>query len=233
MASEREERLAAEIALLESMYPDQATFNHDSQELSYRINDANLRIRLTDGYLVDSLPVILSANFAKQDLRNSFKETINSQTAGEEVLDTIISAFDELVDRLINEEILSEQEASKSSPQDDTKTTIIVYLHHLLNTNKRKLCLSPSHTDISGVTKPGYPGVLVYSGPSRAVHQHVNELKAQNWQAFQVRSEFEGEQWEFKHGTGVIEVEGMGDVVVEVNVQPGRKEAFMEAMRMK
>ena len=232
MASEREERLAAEVALLESMYPDQAAFNPKSQELMYTTGIASLQLRLPDSYLVESLPTVLSANVGKQDLRDSVKASVNDQAAGEEVLDSIILSFNDIVEELAARES-SNVDVSPSSPQDDIQTTIIVYLHHLLNTNKRKMCLSPSEPSISGVTKPGYPGVLVYSGPSRAVHEHITELKAQNWQAFQVRSEFEGEQWEFKHGKGVIEVEGMGDVVAEVDVQSGRKEAFMEAMRMK
>lgn len=232
MAMERDQRLAAEIGLLESMYPDQATFDHKSQELNFTAENASLQLRLTDGYLIDSLPVVLSANACRQDLRDSVKESINGQTTGEEILDAIILTFNDLIDTLAGNEAAG-VDTAESATQEDTKTTIIIFLHHLLNTNKRKLCLSPSGPSISGVTKPGYPGVLVYSGPSRAVHEHVNELKAQNWQAFQVRSELEGEQWEFKHGSGVIEVESMGDVVAEVDVQPGRKEAFMEAMRMK
>ncbi|KAF2173450.1 hypothetical protein M409DRAFT_61852 [Zasmidium cellare ATCC 36951] len=232
MASERDQRLAAEIALLESMYPEQATFTPETQELSYTTGNSNLQLRLTDGYLVDSLPVVLSANAGKQDLRNSVKESVNGQAPGEEVLDSIILSFNDMVESLATGEPIS-VDVSESPTQDDTKITIIVFLHHLLNTNKRKLCLSPSRPSISGVTKPGYPGVLVYSGPLRIVHEHINELKAQNWQAFQVRSEFEGEEWKFRHGTGVVEVEGMGDVVAEVDFQPGRKEAFMEAMRMK
>lgn len=214
------------------MYPGQATFDHKSQELNYTAESVSLRLRLTDGYLVDSLPIVLSASAGKQDLRDIIKDSINGQNTGEEILDTIMMSFNETVEDLAATKI-NGFDASQTLPQEDTRTTIIVFLHHLLNTNKRKLCLSSSHPSIAGVTKPGYPGVLVYSGPSRAVHEHVNKLKAQNWQAFQVRSEFEGEQWDFKHGSGVIEVESMGDVVAEVNLQPGRKEAFMEAMRMK
>lgn len=232
MASERNGRLATEIDLLESMYPDQATFDHKSQELSFTTGNASLQLRLTHGYLVDCLPTVLAASAGKQDLRNSIKERISGQATGEEILDSIIMTFIETVESLDTSDNV-EIDATELTSQEDTKTTIIVFLHHLLNTNKRKLCLSPSGHSVSGVTKPGYPGVLIYSGPSVAVHEHVNELKAQNWQAFQIRSELEGEEWDFKHGNGVIEVEAMGEVVAEVDVQPGRKEVFMEAMRMK
>lgn len=82
--------------------------------------------------------------------------------------------------------------------------TVVVWLHHLLATSKRKLALHPAVTtsgpspssatnpdtpssSISGITKPGYPGILVFAGPSELVDAHVRSLKALNWQAFQVR----------------------------------------------
>jgi hypothetical protein len=91
------------------------------------------------------------------------------------------------------------------------------------------MALAPA-ASVSGVTKPGYPGVLVYSGPANAVREHVNELKGQNWAAFQVRMEAD-EAWEFAHGTGVKEVESMGDLVAEVG--EARKEEFMQVMKIK
>jgi len=106
---------------------------------------------------------------------------------------------------------------------------VIIWLHHLLNTNKRKQALSPP-AGVSGVTKPGYPGVLIYAGPYDLVHEHVNELKGLNWQAFQVRLE-DDEAWIFAHGSGVREMEAMKDVVAAIGDQ--RKDLFMEAMRMK
>ncbi|CAK3909619.1 Trichoplein multi-domain [Lecanosticta acicola] len=101
--------------------------------------------------------------------------------------------------------------------QDSKKLTTIIYLHHLLNTTKRKQCLSPppspsSSSSISGITKPGYPGVLIYSGAAEEVREHVQGLKALNWQAFQVRLEV-AEGWKFAHGEGMVEVERMSEVV--------------------
>lgn len=236
MSSEKDERLATEVALLESMYPDQVTFNRKSQEMSYVLHNASLHLRLPAGYLIDSLPEVLSANVGKQDLRDTVKESITTHETGEEVLDSIIFTFNDAMEQTASQ-LSNTHESTNDSPLNDgtsfSKVTMMIFLHHLLNTNKRKLCLSPSHPSISGVTKPGYPGVLVYSGPSHAVREHVNELKAQNWAAFQIRSEIEGEEWEFKHGKGVVEVESMGDVVAEVDVREGRKQVFMEAMRMK
>lgn len=99
--------------------------------------------------------------------------------------------------------------------------TVIIWLHHLLATSKRKLAVSPqllnsdsnsnssrqqpqkdlelksttkiitttttTTTTISGMTKPGYPGILLFSGPRDLVDAHVRQLKDLNWQAFQKR----------------------------------------------
>jgi hypothetical protein len=111
-------------------------------------------------------------------------------------------------------------------------------LHHLLNTNKRKIALSPPPVTppVCGLTKPGYPGVLVYSGPSVAVTQHVNNLKAKNWKAFQVRYE-EEKLWHFAHGVGVKEMESMSEVVkgVETEDVTGKiqKEELLKAIGIK
>jgi len=229
---EQEERIATEVALLESMYPDQLQYNDKAREVRYKSTTNAFVLRLPNGYLSFELPEVLSASAGKHDLREPLKARIKQCALGEEVLDSVVSAFDELAAG-IGEEVDSDG-GPKRSPRrtdqaDQSKATIVVWLHHLLNTNKRKLALSPS-SGVSGITKPGYPGVLIYAGPSKAVHEHVNELKQQNWAVFQVRLEDE-EEWTFSHGAGVREVEAMKDIVAEVGAS--RKELFMEAMRMK
>ncbi|KAL2396967.1 hypothetical protein ABEF93_005331 [Exophiala dermatitidis] len=88
-------------------------------------------------------------------------------------------------------------------PQPDIKPptkTVIIWLHHLLALSKRKLAVNPtvqtgppssssssSASGISGLTKPGYPGIMIFSGPRDLVDAHVAQLKGLNWQAFQVR----------------------------------------------
>ncbi|KAG9776345.1 hypothetical protein KCU88_g4896, partial [Aureobasidium melanogenum] len=92
-------------------------------------------------------------------------------------------------------------------PQPDIRPptkTVIIWLHHLLALSKRKLAVTPSTTahthtttgtlsssssasGISGLTKPGYPGIMIFSGPRDLVDAHVAQLKGLNWQAFQVR----------------------------------------------
>lgn len=73
--------------------------------------------------------------------------------------------------------------------------------------------------------------------------EHVSELKAQNWQAFQVRYE-EEEVWELSHasgegggdgdgkGRGIREVESMAEVVAGI-VGEERREMFLRVVGVK
>ncbi|KAJ4384317.1 hypothetical protein N0V86_001164 [Didymella sp. IMI 355093] len=216
MSEEEPSRLDNEIELLTAIYPDQATYTSKSRELRFTQDHATLQLRIPDTYPDSGLPDILGAtDFSKHDIRTQTKTAISALNLpeGEEALDAIVSAFQQVLsDRLETSSIASARSTKsvkQSQADESAKKTVIIWLHHLLNTNKRKLCLSPS---FAGITKPGYPGVLVYSGPAEAVNAHVNELKSQNWAAFQVRFEEEVE-WRFKHGEGVKEVESMADVV--------------------
>ncbi|EME81053.1 uncharacterized protein MYCFIDRAFT_176389 [Pseudocercospora fijiensis CIRAD86] len=229
--------LATELELLKSMFADQVDYDTKGREVVYGTDSGALRVRLPDGYLQDALPDVVSASIGKTDIRDKMKQRIAGFGPGDGILDSIIMAFNELIDHVTaTENIITDQKITQ--PDNTSKATIVVWLHHLLNTSKRKQCLHPPSAGISGVTKPGYckdcvyPGVLVYSGPSTAVREHVNELKALNWAAFQVRLE-QDHEWKFKHGEGVVEVESMGEVVTEIDVgDDGRKDMFLEAMKM-
>jgi len=250
MSSDAEERLDNELALVLAMYPDQLNWDPHSREATFRLPNAAMKLRLQDDYLTTGRPVVISASVGKDDISDAVKQRLLEEfKPGEEILDSTIMIFDELAahHELEASSQSPEPPASASSAMTGTMTdrsksndsysstgggddaTIIVWLHHLLNTNKRKLALSPD-ASVSGITKPGYPGVLVYSGPAKAVREHVNELKGQNWAAFQVRLEVD-EAWQFSHGAGVREVEAMGDVVAAVG--EARKEDFMQAMKIK
>jgi hypothetical protein len=229
------ERLENELALVLAMYPDQLTYSSHRRELLFKTPTSALTLRLPDDYLTTGRPQVVSASVGKRDMSGEVKKRLLEEfsSAGEEVLDATIMIFDELVAHHELEASAAGTElevpATDSPENSDGNTTIIIWLHHLLNTNKRKMALSPA-ASVSGVTKPGYPGVLVYSGPKNAVREHVEELKGQNWAAFQVRMEVD-EAWDFKHGGGVKEVEAMGDVVAEVG--EARKEEFMQVMKIK
>ena len=240
MSSEHDERLHSELTLLKAMYPDQIAYDQHASELKYTTVHDSFTLRVPERYLEDELPEVLAAIVNRTDAREHLRHDINTLPVGEEVLDSIVIAFENAVEGL---KLLAAREARQRAEKDGSsvpknsgdcpstaQATVVVWLHHLLNTNKRKQALSPPSSEVSGVTKPGYPGVLIYSGPSDAVHEHVNELKSLNWQAFQVRLESD-EEWTFVHGKGVKEVEAMKDIVTEIG--EGGKEAFLDAMRMR
>ncbi|KXL42060.1 hypothetical protein M433DRAFT_72078 [Acidomyces richmondensis BFW] len=228
--SPHEDRLADELSLLQSMYPDQIQYNEKARELSYKFEHSSFQLRIPDDYPLSALPDVLAASKAKVDLREQLKGRIAELSPGEEVLDTIVLVFNNIAVEGKDNNIGLEHTTQIHHVQTDSKATMVIWVHHLLNTNKRKQALSPPSALVSGVTKPGYPGVLIYSGSTKAVHNHVNELKRLNWQAFQVRLESE-EEWRFAHGPGMKEVESMKDVVSDL--EEARKEIFLAAMRMK
>ena len=231
MSADKDERLQSEISLLEAMYPEQVTFDSKAREMRFNSEKASFTLRLPAGYLDEELPDVISASFGRHDGREILKRSITQCPVGEEVLDSIITSFNELSESdQFSAGMVLESDNSKESYGSSGKATVIVWLHHLLNTNKRKQALSPPSPDVSGITKPGYPGVLVYTGSATAVHEQVNDLRQLNWQAFSVRHESE-EEWTFQHGKGVKEFETMKEVVADIGED--RKEQFMEAMRMK
>ena len=233
MAEDLNERLEAEVSLLEAMYPEQIACKVKARELKYSSGQSSFTLRLPAGYLDSELPEVLSVNFGSQDGRSLLKDRILQCNPGEEILDSIIMAFNEIMEQCQVEQS-SRTDASGISDtaekNDTARATVIVWLHHLLNTNKRKQALAPSSPGVSGITKPGYPGVLVYSGLASGVKEHVDELRHLNWQAFSVRHESD-EEWFFEHGNGVKELETVKEVVADI--KPDRRELFMEAMRMK
>jgi len=234
MDNDKTTRIEDEFALLQAMYPEQVTFNAKTKEVKYIDSGSSLLLRLPDSYPEHEKPEVISTSSSTNaDLRETLKREIEWLPAGEEALDAIINAFRELLTAATNKETAvadSGQQSRKNALHDSAKKqTTIIWLHHLLNTNKRKLVLSPLDNNITGLSKPGYPGVLIFSGPAQAVQDHVNMLKQQNWAAFQVRYEDDVE-WIFEHGVGVVEVESMGEVVKDLGI---RKNDFLEAMRMR
>jgi hypothetical protein len=237
MSEQEPSRLEMEIELLEAMYPEQASYTSKALELKFTQDGAVLQLRLPESYPESGLPDVIAANDAsKTDIRANTNAAVKALglTEGEEALDAIIAAFQQVL------ESSNTAQQSETADKEDTSRTVIIWLHHLLALTKRKLALSP--TTISGITKPGYPGIMIFSGPSSAVMEHVNTLKAQNWQAFQVRYE-EEELWKFAHGKGVKEVETMAEVVKSFELGDAKtggseqgkkqKEEFLKAVGIK
>ncbi|KAI1748072.1 hypothetical protein F4782DRAFT_518576 [Xylaria castorea] len=255
MEKEAIERFEAELDLLLAMYPDSLSFSPKARELKYSHcgNDeasakhpAVLLLRLPDTYPLDGFPEVISAmGHYKEDLRSATRAAFCSigAPAGEEVLDALLLAFRDLI---MSQEDPRHSATTGTAGQSESQRTdalanrtVIVWLHHLLNTNKRKLALNPSMagSKVSGITKPGYPGVLIFSGGRGAVESHVLELRNQRWQAFQVRYDSEdggvpSEVWQFKHGEGICEVESMSDIAKSI-IDPQQRELFLGSIGVK
>lgn len=236
------DRQSVEISLLQAMYPEQLEWSQTRNELKYTGNlGAFLTLRLPENYPKDASPMLISAlDSSKNDLRDLTRNEIASLQLplDEEVLDTIIQAFENLVNNIDRsdpvKEIASDQ-LVETIIRSETSKTVIIWLHHLLNTNKRKLAITPGarSTDFAGITKPGYPGVILYSGDAQSVTDHVAELKQQKWQAFQVRfEETSSEPWKFAHGSGVREVETMSEISQGI-VDQNNRETFLRAVHIK
>jgi hypothetical protein len=232
MSDHEPSRLGLEIELLNAMYPEQASYDSKARELKFTQDGALLQLRLPESYPESGFPDVIAANDArKSDIRTRTKAEVKELglIEGEEALDAIIAAFQQVLESGDNAR-LHLQDASETAQQANSSRTVIIWLHHLLALTKRKLALSP--TNLSGITKPGYPGIMIFSGPSPAVIEHVNTLKAENWQAFQVRYE-EHELWKFAHGKGVKEVETMAEVVKGVELSDMKNEVKEKGTKQK
>ncbi|KAI0854751.1 hypothetical protein F4860DRAFT_522503 [Xylaria cubensis] len=251
METEAAERFEAELELLLAMYPESLSFSPKARELKYSHNSddearaktpAVLLLRLPDTYPLEGLPEVISATgHYKEDLRSAARVAFGSieAPAGEEVLDALLLAFRDLATSQEDPRHNATTETIRNSEPQRTNRTVIIWLHHLLNTNKRKLALNPSMagSKVSGITKPGYPGVLIFSGERSAIESHVSELRNQRWQAFQVRYDTDdggasSEIWRFMHGEGICEVESMSDIAKSI-VDPQQRELFLGSIGIK
>lgn len=236
MSEHSDSRLRIELELLEAMYPEQVYYKSRSRDLKFTEQSALLHLRLPESYPESGRPDVIEAHDAsKNDLRDRVKAAVRDSclAEGEEALDAIIAAFQGVIEET-NPTDSHSIHADTSCPssrkaEPERHKTVIIWLHHLLALSKRKLALSPSST-VSGITKPGYPGIMLFTGPEKNVVEHVNILKAENWQAFQVRYEGE-ERWELAHGGVVKELETMSEVVAAVGAR--WKMEFLEAVGIK
>ena len=100
MSEEEPSRLDNEIELLTSIYPDQASYSPKNRELKFTQDHATLQLRIPDTYPESCLPAVLGAtDSSKDDLRDQTKAAVRALELpeGEEALDAIISAFQQVV----------------------------------------------------------------------------------------------------------------------------------------
>ncbi|GJN92109.1 hypothetical protein Rhopal_005138-T1 [Rhodotorula paludigena] len=71
--------------------------------------------------------------------------------------------------------------------------TVLLWSHHLLATSKRKDIVAWStELELYGLSKPGYPGVIIVEGLAHNADEFVCRIKQLQWKALQVRCELDG-----------------------------------------
>jgi hypothetical protein len=105
---------------------------------------------------------------------------------------------------------------------------VLIWFHHLLSLTKRKAIIALQ--SVRGISKPGYPGILVLQGHKYVLNDVIAELKGMKWQAMQVRSEIECDEKSLE--SGVHEVESIAEVVERME-QLELGEWCLSALRMK
>ncbi|GAA5909264.1 hypothetical protein JCM6882_003782 [Rhodosporidiobolus microsporus] len=140
------------------------------------------------------------------------------------------------------------------------KTTLL-WSHHLLATSKRKDIVAWStELELWGLSKPGYPGVIIVEGVKEGVDEFVHRIKQLQWKALQVRCEQDGaivappssispadaSTWVVRNGSllgpaissdpkekiCVKEVEGLNEVG-EIMRKAGMYDVFLTALKLK
>ena len=172
------------------------------------------------------------SKFEHQELQTTLNETLSTiSESNEERLLEIVENFTNAIPSYTQ---LAEDPApaptSRSSSNEEKAATfiILIWFHHLLSTSKRKSILALD--SLRGISKPGYPGILVLQGPKDLLEKAVAELKGMRWQAMQVRAEIE-----YNHTLlpeGIHEVESVAEVVEETT-SLGLGDWCLSALRMK
>jgi len=156
------------------------------------------------------------------------------------------------IEHLANIELQTQDETDKSIiPTTHEHTSIhvkfaIIWSHHLLATSKRKDIIEWSdELGLWGISKPGYPGVIIVEGLEEYVDQFLKRIKSLNWQALSVRHE-EVRQFHCAEGEwtqhaqlkrtgekiGVVEVEHISEITKMVEGVDGLSETILSALRI-
>lgn len=155
-----------------------------------------MRISLPTEYPSHGSPVITftAPNLSKSEhhtLQSSLNDLLSSLCSStEERLNELIESFiDSIPTHTPSAQSSAEATVPEQSVRQQPTFIIIIWFHHLLSTTKRKNILALEA--LRGISKPGYPGILVLQGPKNDVAEALSELKAMRWQAMQVRGEIE------------------------------------------
>jgi hypothetical protein len=149
-----------------------------------------LHFTLPKGYPAQQNPVV---SFSAPNLSKAEHQALQAKLND---INSFLSSTDErileIIDLFNSSIVIATQESSSQvySPQSttshDSNVVVLIWFHHLLSLTKRKsILVLPS---VRGISKPGYPGILVLQGHKTLVHDAIAELKRTKWQAMQVRA---------------------------------------------
>ncbi|KAK7543877.1 hypothetical protein IWX49DRAFT_145374 [Phyllosticta citricarpa] len=259
-ASENRERQRNEIALLESMYPEEFLMIKDAQSLEEDIEfeikvDAShtLSFIMPASYPESSHPQVFLSfgedieNDERRHFRAILRDIIQKQELGIECVDLIIGDL-----RLALEDVKVASDhalksASKHSNEGPTVhepegLRVVLWMHHLLATSKRRAIVQMSREScLAGYSRPGYPGSVYVEGEADNVRSFVDELKTMRWQAIQERA---SESCPMSALTlisagmkGIQEVQGLGEMAegLKSHGEKGSEVAsfYLESMKIK
>jgi len=156
---------------------------------------------------------------------NNLLSSLSSST--EERLLEIVDVFTSFIPTSSQEQIDITVKPVANTSQTPT-IVVLIWFHHLLSLTKRKAILALS--SLRGVSKPGYPGVLVLQGHRDVVEDAIVELKGMKWQAMQVRGEIVWNDSTLEDG--IHEVETVSEVVERME-RLGLGDWCLSALRMK
>jgi hypothetical protein len=193
-----------------------------------------LHFTLPKTYPSQSNPIVTfsALNLSKTDhhaLQTILRDLLSSLSSStEERLLEIIESFTSSIPSASASTSTAESTILPQSVSHVPDFVVLIWFHHLLSTTKRKAILS-LHS-LRGISKPGYPGILVLQGPKNILDDAIVELKGMNWQAMQVRGEIESHEKFLDKG--IHEVETVAEIVAKMEVL-GLGDWCLVALRMK
>jgi Protein of unknown function (DUF1115) len=178
-------------------------------------------------------------NNRRKLLRDQLHTLVESLPIGGECLDEIIIGFQTSYSSFTSSDALEPSSSLKLPPSTDAGViseepmkVVLVWTHHLLNTAKRKFIISRgSELSLSGISKPGHPGVILVEGTSDNIDTFVRELKSLRWQAIAVKGEFNYEETQSSRlgNTGIVEVQAVADMTTRLQ-STGLEQWFLDGI---
>lgn len=173
----------------------------------------------------------------RKHLRAKLAQTVEDQEDGVEVLDLIITSFQDVLAETTSAPATTDLPDGGGNGGQQQKTKIkrvVIWSHHLLATSKRRDIQAWSkELSLAGFARPGHPGSIFAEGDEDQIDEFVRRLKQLRWQALQVRGEETADKRICGPGNGVDEVEGLGEIAEALKkIDSDTADLFLQAMKI-